>query len=482
MNESFYPTLGLLINGEWVVDGRATRPVYNPSRGAAIAAVPLATADDIDAAAASAHAAFLSWKKVSAYDRARVLAGVASRIRNAEESLGQIITLEQGKPMAESRAEIRSCADNFDWMAEEGKRLYGRLVPARMPGLTQYAKREPVGPVAGFSPWNFPASLACRKVATALAAGCSIVLKPAEEAPGIMVAIARICLDSGVPPGVFNLLFGNPAEVSTQLIGDARIKKISFTGSVPVGRHLANLAGAQMKKITLELGGHGPVIVMGDADVGKVADLTLAAKFRNAGQLCVCPTRFYVQSGSYDSFVAALSAGARSIRVGDGFDPNTQMGPLANARRVDSMDRLCNDALDRGAKLHCGGRRPDGLGDGYYWPPTVFSDVPAEALALNEEPFGPLVLVNRFDDIAEAIQQANSLDVGLASYAFTNSMRDAQLLEESLEAGNVCLNTFFLTPPELPFAGIKSSGFGAEMGQEGLIEHTHIKAVYRTSL
>ena len=482
MSERFYPNLGLLIHGEWLSSGRSTRPVYNPGHGSVIAELPLATAEDIDEAVHSAQRAFHSWKKVSAYERARILADVATRIRGSEEMLARIITLEQGKPLGESLSEIRSCADNFDWMAEEGKRLYGRLVPARVVGLTQLATREPVGPVAGFSPWNFPASLACRKVATALAAGCSIVLKPAEETPGIMVAIGKICIEAGVLPGAFNLLFGNPDEISAQLIGDSRIKKISFTGSVPVGKHLANLAGAQMKKITLELGGHAPVIVMDDADVNHVVDLTIAAKFRNAGQLCVCPTRFYVQSGVYETFVDALSRRAKSIRVGDGFDSETQMGPLANSRRIAAIDRLCQDALDRGATLQCGGQRPDGVAaSGFYWAPTVLADVPVDALAMNEEPFGPLSLVNPFDDIQEAIQQANSLDVGLASYAFTNSLRHADLLEQSLEYGNVCINTYFLTPPEVPFGGIKSSGLGAEMGQEGLLDHTYSKVVYRSS-
>lgn len=474
-----YPELGLLIDGTWITQGRATQPVVDPATGAVIAALPLATAADIDGAAEAAARAFPVWRRTPAIERAQLLNRIAALIRRDESSLTAIVTREQGKRLPEALQEVRNSADTFEWMAEEGKRVYGRTVPARTPGVEQFVRLEPVGPVAAFSPWNFPAVLASRKVATALAAGCTVVLKPAEETPGILVAIARLCIEAGLPAGVLNLLYGVPAEVSSRLIAHPAIRKVSFTGSVPVGRQLAAQAASLLKKSTLELGGHAPVIVTPDVDIARVVELAVAAKFRNAGQLCICPTRFFVHASVYDAFVTRFAAQAAALRVGSGFDTAVGMGPLANTRRIEAMRRFCADAIERGAQIVCGGGVPAGGERGFFWAPTVIADIPDDALAMQSEPFGPLALITPFADIEEAIERANATEFGLAAYAFTHSLRDAQALEFGLEAGNVSLNTFAISAPEMPFSGHKHSGLGSEMGREGLLDHLHVKAVVR---
>lgn len=474
-----YPELGLLIDGAWITQGRATQPVVDPATGEVIAALPLATAADIDAGAEAAARAFPIWRRTPAIERAQLLQRIAALIRRDESSLAAIVTREQGKRLPEALQEVRNSADTFEWMAEEGKRVYGRTVPARTPGVDQFVRLEPVGPVAAFSPWNFPAVLASRKVATALAAGCTVVLKPAEETPGILVAIARLCMEAGLPAGVLNLLYGVPADVSSRLIAHPAISKVSFTGSVPVGRQLAAQAAGVLKKSTLELGGHAPVIVASDVDVERVVELAVAAKFRNAGQLCICPTRFFVHSSIYNAFVSRFAARAADLRVGSGFDASVGMGPLANARRVEAMRDFCTDALERGAQIACGGTVPADQDRGYFWTPTVIADIPDDAQAMQREPFGPLALMTPFVDIDEAIARANATEYGLAAYVFTRSLRDAHALEHGLEAGNVSINTFAISAPEMPFYGYKHSGLGSEMGREGLLDHLHVKAVVR---
>lgn len=480
MNVATYPQLGLLIDGEWITGpARRSQPVTNPATGEHLADLPLATAEDIDRAAEAAWRAFGLWRHVPAIERAAVLNNVARCVRRDEQRLATILTLEQGKRLPEALQEIRNTADTFEWMAEEGKRAYGRIVPARTRDTEQYVRMEPVGPVAALSPWNFPAVLACRKVATALAAGCTVVLKPAEETPGILVAIAALCVEAGLPAGALNLLYGEPAEVSSRLIASPHIRKISFTGSVPVGRALAAQAGAVTKKITLELGGHAPVIVMDDVDVERVVELTAAAKFRNAGQLCLCPTRFYVHEALHDRFAARLAERAGRLRLGNGLDPQVDMGPLTNARRVAAMENFCEDARAQGSRILTGGQAPGGLEQGHFWSPTVIADIPDHALAMTQEPFGPLALVSRFQHLDEVLARANALEFGLAAYAFTRSLKAAHEIEHGLQAGNVSINTFAVSAPEMPFSGVKSSGLGAEMGSEGLMDHLHPKAVVR---
>ncbi|NUZ07707.1 NAD-dependent succinate-semialdehyde dehydrogenase [Piscinibacter koreensis] len=480
MTTQSYPPLALLIDGTWVAGGgRETRPVANPASAETFAELPIATLADIDAAGEAAARAFRSWRRVPAIERASLLLSIARLVRRDEARLSAILTREQGKRLPEALQEVRGSADTFEWMAEEGKRAYGRIVPARTPDTDQLVYVEPVGPVAAFSPWNFPAVLGARKVATALAAGCTVVLKPAEETPGIWVALAALCVEAGLPPGVLNLVYGVPAEVSSRLIANPRIRKISFTGSVAVGRHLAVQAAAVSKRATLELGGHAPVIVTGDVDVDRVVELTAAAKFRNAGQLCLCPTRFYVHDDVHDRFVARLGARAAALRVGDGADPATDMGPLASSRRVEAMRAFCADAVDRGGRVVSGGKVPAGRDAGWFWAPTVIADVPDDARAMVEEPFGPLALVSRYSRLDDAIERANSTEYGLAAYAFTRSLNDARAIEHGVEAGNVSINTFAVSAPEMPFSGVKSSGPGSEMGREGLLDHLHPKAVVR---
>lgn len=480
MTADDYPDLELLIDGDYIPsNSRNSRAVIDPATGRRIGSVPIATENDMDRAAEAAGRAFLTWRGVPAAERAALLHTIARLIRRDEQRLATILTLEQGKPLAQARFELQDTADTFDWMAEECRRAYGRIVPASRRRFDQFVRLEPVGAVAAFSPWNFPALLACRKVATALAAGCTVVLKPAEETPGIMVAIAHLCTEAGLPAGVLNLLFGVPAQISTRLVASSHIKKISFTGSVAVGRELAMQAGAVAKKITLELGGHAPVIVMNDVDLDAVVAQTVSAKFRNAGQICVSPTRFIVHEAVHDQFLQRLTDRAKCIRVGNGLDATVEMGPLANSRRVDAMREFCEDAVAHGAHVFAGGRPPKDCKEGFFWEPTVIGGLSARAKAMKTEPFGPLALVSKFEALPEAIANANALDLGLAAYAFTNSLSAAYEIEHGLEAGNVSMNTYVTSAPEMPFSGIKSSGLGAEMGIEGLRDHLQIKSVVR---
>jgi succinate-semialdehyde dehydrogenase/glutarate-semialdehyde dehydrogenase len=476
-----YPELSLLIDGQWIAERPASGPVIEPATGREFARVPFATPDDVDRAAAAAAHAFRGWRATTALARGRILGRIGELVRADATRLATILTLEQGKTLAEAAGEITATADTFEWLAEEGKRIYGRIVPSRYPGTTAQVAHEPIGVVAAFSPWNFPAVLAARKIATALAAGCTVVIKPAEETPGIIVALARIAQEAGLPDGALNLLYGVPAEISTRLIRSPHVAMVSFTGSVPVGRGLAALAGAEMKRITLELGGHSPVLVFDDVDPDRVARLAVAAKFRNAGQICHAPTRFFVQAGVYDAFVESLARHAGALRVGNGLHPQTQMGPLANARRTAAMDELTRDARARGARVVCGGEAGP-AGGGFFWQPTVLADVPAAARLMREEPFGPLAPVARFADTEDALARANAVDYGLASYAFTNSAKTVRRVADGIEAGSLSINTFAMSPPELPFGGHKQSGMGSEMGREGILEHVRSKAIIHADL
>jgi succinate-semialdehyde dehydrogenase / glutarate-semialdehyde dehydrogenase len=399
-------------------------------------------------------------------------------IRRDEQRLATLITTEQGKRLPESLQEVRNCADTFEWMAEEGKRVYGRIVAARTPDTDQFVRHEPVGPVAAFSPWNFPGVLATRKIATALAAGCTVVLKPAEETPGIMVEVARLCIEAGVPKGALNLLYGDPAQVSSQLIAHPAIRKISFTGSVPVGQQLAAQAAGVLKKATLELGGHAPVLVTGDVDVDRVVELTLAAKFRNAGQLCLCPTRFFVHASVYDGFVARLGERAAALRVGNGLDADVQMGPLANPRRVEAMHALCEDAATRGARIVAGGCTPPGQRGGYFWQPTVIADISDDAMAMTREPFGPLALVTPFARLDDAILRANATEFGLAAYVLTNDIRRAHRVAHAIDTGMCWINSQNVRDLRTPFGGVKASGIGREGGDYAFDFYCDVEIVH----
>jgi succinate-semialdehyde dehydrogenase/glutarate-semialdehyde dehydrogenase len=471
-----YAEPALLIDGEWVTDGaRRTLSIRNPADGTELGQLPVATDADVDRAAAAAARAFPSWRATPARERGLILARVAALVREHADELAMALTLEQGKTLLESAGEIAATADTFEWFAEEAKRMYGRVVPSRLTNVRQFVLHEPIGPVAAFSPWNFPVVLAARKIAPALAAGCTIVIKPAEETPGGVFALARLCVLAGVPAGALNVLYGEPAAISARLIASPHIRMVTFTGSVGVGKHLAALAGAAMKRATMELGGHSPVIVCDDVDVERVAELAIASKFRNAGQICHAPTRFFVHERVYDAFAEAFGRRAGALRIGNGLEKTTQMGPLANERRLAAMKALTDDAVSSGALVVTGGQRSGA--SGFFWQPTVLSDVPPAARVMREEPFGPIAPLARFRELDEALALANAVEYGLAAYAFTNSITKARRIIDGIEAGALSLNTFAMSPPEMPFGGVKSSGQGREMGSEGLLEYATAKSV-----
>ena len=471
-----YPNTQLLINGEWqdAADGR-TLPVFNPATGAEIGRVAHAGVADLDRALAAAQKGFEAWRDVPAIERARTMRRAAALVRERADSIAAVLTQENGKPLAEAKIETMAAADIIEWFADEGLRVYGRLVPSRNPAVRQMVVKDPVGPVAAFTPWNFPINQAVRKVSAALTTGCSILVKAAEETPAAPAALLRAFVDAGVPAGVVGLVYGNPAEISGYLIPHPVIRKVSFTGSTVVGKQLAALAGQHMKRVTMELGGHAPVIIAEDADLELAVKSSGAAKFRNAGQVCISPTRFLVHESVRNDFAAALARHAQSLKVGDGLAEGTQMGPLANPRRVVAMTSLLEDAVQRGATVVAGGVR---LGEqGNFFAPTVITDVPLDARVFNDEPFGPVAAIRAFNTLDEAIAEANRLPYGLAAYAFTRSLKNAHLLSQRIEAGMLWVNQPALPVPEMPFGGVKDSGYGSEGGPEALEAYLNSRAV-----
>ena len=468
-----YPELRMLIGGEWRT-GDAGVPVINPADESVLATVPRARASDISDALSAAEHGFRIWRATAPARRAEIILKAAALMRERIEAIAVGMTLEQGKPIAQSRLEVLRACEIIEWDANEGRRLYGRVIPAE-PGMTHMVLRQPIGVVAAFSPWNFPVSSPARKVGGALSAGCSIILKASEETPAGAVMLAQAFTDAGLPPGVLNLVFGVPSEISDYLIPQPSVRLVTFTGSVAVGKRLAELAGRHMKPVIMELGGHAPVIVCADADPAVAAAASIVGKTRNAGQVCVSPTRFFVHDQIHDRFAQAFGQAAAAIRVGDGMDPAMQMGPLANERRLAAMEHLVADAVSRGARVLSGGSR---IGNrGHYFPPTVLADVPDDAIAMQQEPFGPLALVARVGSLDEAIGRANSLPFGLAAYAFTRSAETAAILADRVECGNLSINHFVASVAETPFGGVKDSGYGREGGTEGLACYTVAKNV-----
>ena len=462
-----YPDTRLFIDGQWRdATGGATLPVFNPATGREIGRVAHAAIADMDAALAAAQKGFEVWRSMTAFERAKILRRAATLMRERADAIAPLLTQEQGKPLAEARVESLAAADIIDWAAEEGTRVYGRIVPSRNPAARQMVVKDPVGPVAAFTPWNFPINQVVRKMAAALAAGCSILVKAPEETPASPAELVRAFADAGVPAGVVGLLYGNPAEISSYLIAHPIIRKVTFTGSTPVGKQLAALAGQHMKRCTMELGGHAPVIVAEDADLALAIKLTAGAKFRNAGQVCISPTRFLVHESVRAQFVEGLVRHAQGLKVGDGLAEGTQMGPLANARRVAAITDLLADAQAQGARVEAGGERL--AGDGNFFAPTVLNDVPLTARIFNDEPFGPVAAVRGFTSMEEAIAEANRLPFGLAGYAYTSSLKHAHLLSQRLEVGMLWINQPAAPSAELPFGGIKDSGYGSEGGPEAL--------------
>jgi succinate-semialdehyde dehydrogenase / glutarate-semialdehyde dehydrogenase len=477
MTQSYTANLALFINGKWRSgEGRDTMPVLNPATGQAIAQLPVATQGDLEEALAAAQKGFEIWRATDVNARAAVLHKAAALIRERFEALSVLLTMEQGKPLAESKTEILSCATVFEYCAEEAKRSYGR-VAIRPAGQRALVLKQPVGPVASLTPWNFPASLMSKKVAAALATGCSVIAKPAEETPGSTSGIIRCLVDAGIPAGVLQLVFGVPDMVSRQLLASPVIRKLSFTGSIPVGKHLMKLAADGLKRVTMELGGHAPVLVFDDCDLDKTLDIVVTQKFRNAGQVCISPTRFYVQQGIYDRFVAGFNERTGKVKVGDGMDAETIMGPLANPRRPAAVGALINDAVAKGARLGTGGSAGDN--EGFFYRPTVLSDVPLEADIMSNEPFGPVALIRPFGTFEEAIEQANRLPFGLSAFVHTENGRTANMSGDLIEAGMVGINTAAISMADMPFGGVKDSGFGSEGGPEGLESYYVTKAIHQ---
>jgi succinate-semialdehyde dehydrogenase / glutarate-semialdehyde dehydrogenase len=476
-----YPNVSLFIGGKWTpaAAGR-TLTVVNPATGDAVGTVAHAERADLDRALDAAEKGFHVWRKVSPYDRAKLMRKAADLLRSRAADIARIMTMEQGKPLVESKGETLAGADVIDWFAEEARRTYGRVVPARAEGIYQLVIKEPVGPVAAFTPWNFPINQVVRKLSAALAAGCSIIVKAPEETPASPAELIRCFEDAGVPAGVVNLVYGVPAEISEYLIPHPVIRKMSFTGSTAVGKHLAALAGAHMKRMTMELGGHAPAIVFDDADVESASRILAASKFRNAGQVCISPTRFLVQEKVYDNFVEQFVDYSKKVKVGDGLEAGTTMGPLANARRVTAMQSFIADATQHGAKLRAGGSRVGNKGN--FFEPTVLTDVPKDARVMNEEPFGPLAVIAPFAGFDEVVSEANRLPFGLASYAFTRSAKTANAIAAAVEAGMMSINHHGLALPEVPFGGVKDSGFGSEGGLEAIESYLNTKFVSQAGL
>jgi succinate-semialdehyde dehydrogenase/glutarate-semialdehyde dehydrogenase len=471
-----YPNLALLIGNRRVEAAeRDTLDVINPADGSVLAGLPIATTADLDEALSLADKAFETWRRMAAFDRATILMNAADLLRQRAADIGRITTLEQGKPLAESIGEVHGAAGILDWFAEESRRSYGRVVPAKVAERRDLVLRMPVGPVAAFTPWNFPITIPSRKIGASLAAGCTCIIKPAEETPGTALALAQALIDAGLPDGVLSVVFGDPDTVSTHLIRSPLIRKVTFTGSTAVGKHIASLAAEGVKRLTLELGGHAPVLIFDDADLDAVVQRGSDSKYRNAGQVCISPTRFYVQEGVYDEVVRRFAEAASVLPVGSGLDPATRMGPLAHGRRPPAIESMVQDAVDKGARVLTGGSARDGAG--YFWEPTVLADVDPSSRAMNEEPFGPVALMAPFKTFDEAIASANRLPYGLAAYAFTTSLKTAHDLSESVETGMLGVNHFMLTGPETPFGGVKESGYGSEGGSEGLDDFLFSKLV-----
>ena len=462
-----YPNTKLFIDGQWrdASDGR-TIEVGDPATGLTIGTVAHASRGDLDDALAAAEKGSRVWAATGAFDRYKLMRKAAELLRSRADTIAGIMTLEQGKPLAEAHSETMGGADTIDWFAEEARRTYGQIIPARMGGVSQFAIKLPVGPVAAFTPWNFPINQIVRKLSAAIAAGCSIIVKAPEETPASPAELIRCFVDAGIPAGVVNLVYGVPSEISEYLIPHPVIRKISFTGSTPVGKHLASLAGLHMKRATMELGGHAPAIVFDDADVSKAIMVLSTSKYRNAGQVCISPTRFLIQDGVYDQFLDGITSAAKAIKVGSGLDPESQMGPLANERRIPAIEGLLADAVSRGAEVTAGGRRIGNVGN--FFEPTVLANAPTDSRIMNEEPFGPVAIVNRFSSLDEVIDEANRLPFGLASYAFTRSAETIRALGLRIDAGMTTINHNGLALPEVPFGGVRDSGYGTEGGSEAI--------------
>ncbi|MDC3089251.1 NAD-dependent succinate-semialdehyde dehydrogenase [Alphaproteobacteria bacterium] len=477
-----YPDTHLFLNGEWrEAAAKESLEIINPATEEVIGKVSHARKEDLDIALNAAESAFNSWKNVSAYERSKILRKAADIVRSKADQIATLMTMEQGKPLIEAKMETMGAADSIDWYAEEGRRAYGRIIPSRAPqGVYQFVFKEPVGVVAAFTPWNFPLNQVVKKVAAAFAAGCTAIVKGPEETPASVAELIKAFDEAGMPKGSINLVYGIPAEISEYLIAHPIVRKVTFTGSTAVGKLLASQAGTHMKRVTMELGGHSPAIVCEDADVKAAVKILSANKFRNAGQVCISPTRFLVHDSVYEEFVDGFVKQAESLNVGNGLDDGVKMGPLAHDRRLTAIEGFVADAVENGAKVLTGGKRKGNKG--YFFEPTVMTNVSNEARIMNEEPFGPLAPINSFSSIDEVVEESNRLNYGLAAYAYTNSAKTAQDLGQSIESGQVSINHHGLGLVDTPFGGVKDSGYGSEGGPEGLDAYMTTKLVSQTGL
>lgn len=468
----------MFIDGQWVAasDG-ARREIINPATEERVDSVPLATTADLDRALEAADRAWLHWREVDAWTRSAALRRIAELVRARAETIAEVLTEEQGKPIAEARAEMLAAADLYDWYADEARRIYGRIVDGHSRAHRLLVMRQPVGPVAAFTPWNFPMLLSSRKVAPALAAGCSIIVKPAIEAPRTNLCLAQVCRDAGIPPGVVNVVTGDASQISRHLIGSPVIRKVSLTGSVPVGQQILKLCAEPIKAVSMELGGHSPVLVFEDADIERAAEVCARGKFRNNGQVCIAASRFYVQASVVERFVETFRKVTESLRVGNGRNPETDVGPLANPRRLEATESLIRDALDKGASVVCGGSRAEEFERGFFYRPTVLTHVQDSMRIMHEEPFCPVAPIAAFSDLEDGLAKANATEFGLAGYVFTRDTRTAFLAAEGLDTGMVGVNNVVIAAAEIPFGGVKKSGFGREGGSEGIETYTVTKYI-----
>ncbi len=473
-----YQDFQLYVNGEWgpALSG-ATKQVFDPATEEVVGKIADASEADLDRALEAAAQGFEIWRNTGTWERASKIRKVADLIRERIDTIAAIMSIETGKPLAEAMGETNAAADQFEWYSEETKRIYGQIIGSRTPDSRLSVIYQPVGVVAAFSAWNFPALLPARKIAAALGAGCSIIIKPAGEAPGSCGALVQACHDAGIPAGVVNFVTGNSGTIAKHLVSASVVRKVSVTGSVPVGRQILRLAADGVKKVTMELGGHGPVLVFPDVDPEGAAATCAATKFRNCGQVCISPTRFYVHEDSYDAFSGKFAEVAKGLKVGRGMDEGVQMGPMANARGLETVKTMVDDAVSKGAEVLAGGKTPSGFNRGHFFEPTVLGRVPDDAMVMNEEPFGPIAPIATFREYDDVIKRANSLPFGLAGYVFSKDLGTATRAAEDLEVGMVGVNEMLLATAEAPFGGVKESGMGREGGSLGIHDYLEPKYV-----
>ena len=471
-----YNKFGQFIEGKWQQsEKKETYDVINPATEEIIGKASKATTVDVDKALKSAEKGFSVWKKFSPWDRAKIIRKIADLMRKKNNELAKWMTLETGKPLSEALAEVSGSADIFEWNAEETKRIYGQTVQSRFENTRVIINYEPVGVVAALSPWNFPLVLAARKISTALAAGCSVICKPDVITPGTVMELVDIINQCGVPPGVVNLLSGDPASIASQLISSDIVKKISLTGSTRVGKIILKQAAEKIQRVTMELSGHAPFIVHADADVEKAANMAMAAKYRNNGQVCISPSRFYIHESKKEKFTKSFVDKTLKLKIGNGMDKDVQLGPITTKKRLEEIEKLVEVTKKEGAKVLCGGKRPSGFNKGYFYEPTVFDNVKDDFKIMTEEPFGPLTPILTFKNFDEVIKKANNQAAGLAGYVCTSSIELANKTSEALETGMVAINTPFISNAETPFGGIKQSGYGREGGSIGIKDYLNVK-------